>query len=890
MELAKTYAPQSIETKWYDYWMEHKFFASKPDPARKPFTIVIPPPNVTGVLHMGHMLNNTIQDILIRRARMQGFNACWVPGSDHASIATEAKVVQKLRAEGIKKSDLSRETFLQHAWAWANKHSDHIYKQLRQMGASCDWDRNTFTMDEHYYKSVVNVFVDLYDKGHIYRALRMVNWDVKAQTAVSDEEVFYRETTDELYYVKYFIEGSTTEYLTVATTRPETIMADTAVAVHPLDERYTHLHGKMAIVPLINKPVPIITDEYVDRKFGTGCLKVTPAHDKTDYEIGLRHNLPILDIIDFDGRLNQNAQFFIGFDSEEARPMAAVELEKQGLIVKREPLTHAKGYSERTDAVIEPKLSMQWFLSMKQICQPALDAVVNGEVQIIPDKFVATYRYWMENVKDWCLSRQLWWGQQIPAYFIKNPDEKPEKWQFVVAQNITQAVERARRLTNNPDITENNLQQDPDVLDTWASSWLWPIEVFKGYSNPNNEEINYYYPTNVLVTAPEILFFWVARMIIAGIEYRAEKPFSHVYLTGIVRDKLRRKMSKSLGNSPDTMEVIAQHGADGLRMGIMLSSPAGNDILYDEELVLQGRNFANKIWNALRLVKSWTTEGGATKNPDNEPLIAWFGSKLNQFIDQTEALYADFKLSEIIKSLYNFIWDDFCGTYLEMAKPEYGQPIDLYTYNATLQFFEDLMKLLHPFMPFITEEVYHTLCRRANPADCIVVARYPQAQTIDNAALLAGEQVAELIRKLRDTRVKLQLKPRDLINLALKTVDASASGWIAWKQLLVRKAYLSEFELVNAEVPNSVSLLVGNDVFFITTSTGNLIDTEAERSRLQKELEYLEGFRDSVLKKLNNERFVQNAKSEVVALEQKKLEDAEQKITSLQEGLARLTN
>ncbi|HNA58315.1 MAG TPA: valine--tRNA ligase, partial [Chitinophagales bacterium] len=711
MEISKTYDPASIEKKWYAHWLANRYFHSKPD-NREPFTIVIPPPNVTGVLHMGHVLNNTIQDVLIRRARMQGKNACWVPGTDHASIATEAKVVKMLREQGIKKSSLSREDFLKHAWEWKEKYGGIILQQLKELGCSCDWDRTRFTMDDLYYDDVIDTFIDLYNKGYIYRGLRMVNWDPEARTALSNEEVIYQDVTSRLHYVKYQIKGDNV-YLTVATTRPETILGDTAICVHPDDERYKEFIGKTVLVPLIKREIPVIADTYVDMEFGTGALKITPAHDPNDYEIGLRYNLPVIDIMNEDGTLSEKAEILIGEDRMVARKKMVAMLEEEGYLVKIEELKNSVGFSERTNAMIEPRLSMQWFISMKEISKPALEHVMNGDINLHPEKFINTYRHWMENVKDWCISRQLWWGQRIPAWYNASGE-------FVVAKTEAEA----RAIFTSKGMSLDGFRQDEDVLDTWASSWLWPISVFNGMKDPKSADIEYYYPTQVLVTAPEILFFWVARMIIAGYEYRNEKPFSDVYLTGIVRDKLRRKMSKSLGNSPDPLDLIAQYGADAIRMGILLCSPAGNDIIYDDKLIEQGRNFNNKLWNVLRLIKGWeVTETSQTKN---EAAIQWFDSKLNDTINTINDHFEQFRISDALMCLYNFIWDDFCSWYLEFIKPEFGQPIDSITYEKTIDFFEGCLKLLHPYMPFITEEIWHLL-RDRKAGDDIVITQLNDA-------------------------------------------------------------------------------------------------------------------------------------------------------------------
>ena len=877
--ISSKYNPSEIEDKWYAKWVSNQLFKSTPD-SRPAYTIVIPPPNVTGVLHMGHMLNNTIQDVLVRRKRMSGYNACWVPGTDHASIATEAKVVGMLREQGIKKSEIGREKFLEYAFEWKEKYGGIILQQLRKLGASCDWDRTHFTMDEDYYKAVIDVFVDLYEKGYIYRGLRMVNWDCVALTAVSDEEVIFEVQNDKLYYVKYFIEGSE-EFVTIATTRPETIMADVAVAVHPEDERFKHLHGKKVLVPLVNRLVPILADEYVDMEFGTGCLKITPTHDKNDYEIGTKHNLEVIDILNPNGTLSEAAQFFVGESREKARKLVAKELAARDLLLKEDPYTHKVGTSERTKAVIEPRLSMQWFLNMKEISKPALEAVANGEVKLIPEKFINTYRHWMENVKDWCLSRQLWWGHRIPAYFIKEAGKGNDESAFVVARSLEEALEKAKALTGNANLQASDLKQDDDVLDTWASSWLWPIEVFKGISNPDNEDFNYYYPTNDLVTASEILFFWVARMIIAGYEYTGKKPFQNVYLTGIVRDHLGRKMSKSLGNSPDPLDLIRDYGADGVRVGMLLCSPAGNDLKYDNSLVEQGRNFANKIWNAFRLVKGWETSAAETS--DMEQLaIDWFVSRMNEVRTELEDLFEKFRLSDALLAIYKLIWDDFCSWFLEMVKPPYQQPISLATQQKILAIFEELMLILHPFMPFISEEIWQNLAERGEN-DSICVAQYTAIGEV-NAKLLADmNTIQQFIVAVRAFKAEKQLAPKAEIELYLKTEDTAF--FLAYKDLLNKFLFLEKLEFVSEKVAGAGSLLIGTTEAFVPLKN---IDIAAEKDKIEKEIAYLEGFLQSVMKKLGNESFVAKAKPEAVAAEQKKKDDTEAKLAALRAGLATL--
>jgi len=869
MEISKTYDPASIEKKWYAHWLANRYFHSKPD-NREPFTIVIPPPNVTGVLHMGHVLNNTIQDVLIRRARMQGKNACWVPGTDHASIATEAKVVKMLREQGIKKSSLSREDFLKHAWEWKEKYGGIILQQLKELGCSCDWDRTRFTMDDLYYDDVIDTFIDLYNKGYIYRGLRMVNWDPEARTALSNEEVIYQDVTSRLHYVKYQIKGDNV-YLTVATTRPETILGDTAICVHPDDERYKEFIGKTVLVPLIKREIPVIADTYVDMEFGTGALKITPAHDPNDYEIGLRYNLPVIDIMNEDGTLSEKAEILIGEDRMVARKKMVAMLEEEGYLVKIEELKNSVGFSERTNAMIEPRLSMQWFISMKEISKPALEHVMNGDINLHPEKFINTYRHWMENVKDWCISRQLWWGQRIPAWYNASGE-------FVVAKTEAEA----RAIFTSKGMSLDGFRQDEDVLDTWASSWLWPISVFNGMKDPKSADIEYYYPTQVLVTAPEILFFWVARMIIAGYEYRNEKPFSDVYLTGIVRDKLRRKMSKSLGNSPDPLDLIAQYGADAIRMGILLCSPAGNDIIYDDKLIEQGRNFNNKLWNVLRLIKGWeVTETSQTKN---EAAIQWFDSKLNDTINTINDHFEQFRISDALMCLYNFIWDDFCSWYLEFIKPEFGQPIDSITYEKTIDFFEGCLKLLHPYMPFITEEIWHLL-RDRKAGDDIVITQLNDAGNINNNILASGNEAKELISRIRDIRAKNNVSPKVAASLY---AEGDITSMQAFRAVIMKMANLEVFESVTGDVKNAVTFLVGTQKFFVVVQME--INIEDERKKLEEQIAYQKGFLLSVDKKLSNEKFVGSAPAAVVDLERRKKADAEEKIRILEESLRNLGN
>lgn len=877
MALSKKYNPVAVEEKWYASWMKQGFFKSKPNPEKEPFTIVIPPPNVTGVLHMGHMLNNTIQDVLIRKARMQGKEALWVPGTDHASIATEAKVVGMLKEKGIDKHDLTREEFLEHAWEWKEKHGGIILEQLKKLGASCDWDRTAFTMDEERSESVIKVFVDLHKKGKIYRGVRMVNWDPQAKTAVSDEEVNYKEEQSKLYYINYKIVGED-GHVTIATTRPETILGDTAVCVNPKDERFQHLKGKKVIVPLVNREVPIIEDEYVDMEFGTGCLKITPAHDINDYEIGIRHNLESIDIFNDDGTINERGEVFVGEDRFKARKLAAKKLEEESQLAKVEDYVNKVGYSERTDAVIEPKLSMQWFLAMKEISEPAWKNVMNDTIRLIPSKFKNTYNHWMENVKDWCISRQLWWGHRIPAYYLPNSNE------FVVAETADEALQLAKEKTGNADLTITDLRQDEDVLDTWFSSWLWPISVFDGIRHPDSDEINYYYPTDALVTAPEILFFWVARMIIAGYEYRGDLPFKDVYLTGIVRDHLRRKMSKSLGNSPDPLDLIKQYGADGVRTGMLFSSPAGNDLLFDVKLCEQGRNFNNKVWNALRLVKGWkTAENVAPEIGSDEVAIEWMEARINQAMVELEDHFSKYRISDALMTIYKLVWSDFCSWYLEAIKPDFEKPIDAKTYERTIDLFESLMKLAHPFMPFITEEVYQQL-RERKEGDSIMVSPWPTPAEFDEDIIQKASKVFEAVTTIRNLRQQNGVSPKEKLKVYIK-VDNLGKYYPASK-LIWKLANIDEFDLVTRKVDNSVSFHIGADEWFVPLNKE--IDVEKEIKIIDEEIAYLNGFLNSVNKKLNNERFVQNAPEKVVALEKKKKSDAENRVKALEEKLSNL--
>ncbi|MEE1943565.1 valine--tRNA ligase [Pedobacter sp. KR3-3] len=887
MSISTKYDPTAAEDKWYSYWLDKKFFHSTPD-EREPYTIVIPPPNVTGVLHMGHMLNNTIQDVLIRKARMQGKNACWVAGTDHASIATEAKVVAMLKERGISKKDLSREEFLKYAWEWKEKYGGIILDQLKKLGASCDWDRTRFTMEEDLSEAVIDSFIHLYKKGNIYRGVRMVNWDPTGKTAVSDEEVIRKEVNQKLYYIKYEVksEGEPSAFLTIATTRPETIMADSAICINPNDERYTHLHGKKVFVPLINREIPIIQDEYVTMEFGTGCLKVTPAHDLNDYELGVKHKLPVIDILNDDGTLNDKAEILIGEDRFVARKKIAKVLEESGHLEKVEDYKSQVGFSERTDAVIEPKLSLQWFSKMDQLAKPALEDVLNGEVKLIPEKFINTYRHWMENVKDWCISRQLWWGQRIPAWYFQHEEPVVAKTKAEAIEELINRVPERREWSEESKAgfrkqAEEFITQDEDVVDTWFSSWLWPITVFDGFKDPQNKDFNYYYPTNDLVTAPEILFFWVARMIMAGREFTGKKPFTNVYLTGIVRDKLGRKMSKSLGNSPDPIGLIEKYGADGVRVGMLMSSPAGNDLMFDEAYCEQGRNFANKIWNAFRLVKGWEVDE-TLANP-NQKAIAWFESRFSEALAEIESNFKQYRLSEALMATYKLVWDDFCAWYLEMIKPQYQHPVDAETKKITIQYFEQILRLLHPFMPFLTEELYHDeLFGERAEMDCCIVADYPVIGQVNEILLKEAELVKGLVSEIRNVRNKRQISPKEALPLAIKV--NSGLDYKAWENIIFKLANIEQIELVNDKVAGAASFMVGNDEFFI--SLGGNVDAEAEKERLTKELEYLQGFLKSVDAKLSNERFVQNAKPEIIANERNKKADAESKIAIITESLA----
>ncbi|MCB0804152.1 MAG: valine--tRNA ligase [Bacteroidales bacterium] len=875
MEIPSRYNPEKTEDKWYKFWMEKGLFKSSPDD-REPFCIVIPPPNVTGVLHMGHMLNNTIQDVLVRRARMQGKNALWLPGTDHASIATEAKVVDKLQNEGIKKTEIGRDAFMEHAWEWKEKHGGIILEQLKKLGASCDWDRTRFTMEEALYESVIQVFVDLYNKGLIYRGVRMVNWDPKALTALSDEEVIYKEVQSKLYYVRYKVEGPDNEYVTIATTRPETILGDTAVCINPNDDRFKDLRGKRVLVPLVNRSVPIIEDEYVDMEFGTGCLKITPAHDINDYEIGIRHNLESIDIFNDNGTLSEKAQLYIGKDRFEVRDTIVKDLEAAGNLVKIDDYLNKVGYSQRTDEVIEPKLSMQWFMKMAEMAKPALDVVMNDTVQFHPPKFKNTYQHWMENVRDWCISRQLWWGQRIPAWYLPNGEH-------VVAENEGKALELAREKFDS-NLTAEDLRQDEDVLDTWFSSWLWPISVFDGIRYPDNEDIKYYYPTNDLVTAPDILFFWVARMIMAGLEYRNDIPFKNVYLTGMVRDKQGRKMSKSLGNSPDPIGLIDRFGADGVRVGMLLTSPAGNDLPFDDSLCEQGRNFSNKVWNALRLVKGWNVDETLVQPEYAKVSVEWFESKMHAEIAVIEDHYEKYRISDALMAVYKLIWDDFCSWYLEMIKPEYQKPIDRITLAKTIAIFEDLMKLAHPFMPFITEEIWHFLGERSEE-ESIMITPMPKAAEFDKNLLDIFSIEKEVVVAVRKLRAEKNIPNKQAIDLFVRK-NNKQKAVRTFDKVIMKLCNICEITYVDNKVPNSAGFIVGATEFFVPL--GDSVDVEAEITKLEEELNYTRGFLNSVKKKLSNERFVNNAPDAVVDKERKKQADAEARIRVIEEQLAAL--
>ena len=876
MELASKYNPADVEGKWYQYWLDNHLFSSKPD-SREPYTIVIPPPNVTGVLHMGHMLNNTIQDILVRRARMEGKNACWVPGTDHASIATEAKVVNKLAAQGIKKTDLTRDEFLKHAWEWTDEHGGIILKQLRKLGASCDWDRTAFTMDEKRSESVIKVFVDLYNKGLIYRGVRMVNWDPKALTALSDEEVIYKEEHGKLYYLRYKVEGDAEgRYAVVATTRPETIMGDTAMCINPNDPKNAWLKGKKVIVPLVGREIPVIEDDYVDIEFGTGCLKVTPAHDVNDYMLGEKYNLPSIDIFNDNGTLSEAAGLYVGMDRFDVRKQIEEDLRNADLLEKVEAYENKVGFSERTNVPIEPKLSMQWFLKMEHLAQIALEPVMNDDIKFYPPKFKNTYRHWMENIKDWCISRQLWWGHRIPAYFL------PEGG-YVVAETEEKALELAKEKCGNPNLTMSDLRQDEDVLDTWFSSWLWPISLFDGINNPDNEEINYYYPTSDLVTGPDIIFFWVARMIMAGYEYRGKMPFKSVYFTGIVRDKLGRKMSKSLGNSPDPLQLIEQYGADGVRMGLMLAAPAGNDIPFDDALCEQGRNFNNKIWNAFRLIKGWEVSAEVPVPEASELAIRWFEAKQNEVAAEVADLFSKYRLSEALMAVYKLFWDEFSSWYLEMIKPAYGQPINRKVYEATIGFFDNLLHLLHPFMPFITEELWQHLCDRTD-GESLMVSPLSMSALVDEDIIREFEVVKEVISNIRSIRLQKNIAQKEALELQV----IGENPVVAFNAVITKMCNLSSIDVVENKADASVAFMVGTIEFVIPLEAYGTLFMEAEIARMEAELKHKEGFLQGVLKKLGNEKFVNNAPAAVLEMERKKQADAESIIKSLKESIAAL--
>ncbi len=892
MSLSTKYNPSEVEDKWYEHWMNNGYFHAKVNPDKEPYSIVIPPPNVTGVLHMGHMLNNTIQDILIRKARMEGKEALWLPGTDHASIATEAKVVKMLREQGIKKSDLTREEFLNHAWEWKEKYGGIILQQLRKLGASCDWDRTAFTMDDGYYKAVIRVFVDLYKKGYIYRGLRMVNWDVEAKTTVSNEEVIYadQDEVSKLYKFQYSIKDSD-EKVVIATQRPETIMGDTAIAVNPKDDRFKHLIGQIALVPVINREIPIIGDDYVEIEFGTGCLKVTPAHDPNDYEIGQRHNLEVIDTINLDGTLNEKCEIpeYVGLDRFEVRKRVIKDFDKAGYLMGHEEFTTRIGRSERTNSIIEPKLSLQWFIKMKDISRQAHKAVMDDEVELLPGKFKNTYNHWMENVRDWCISRQLWWGQQIPAYYFGEGEDD-----FVVAETKEEALELAKEKSGNSSLSSDQLKQDEDVLDTWASSWLFPIAPFNGFDDEyfdqetgkiikgKNADLDYFYPTSTLVTAPEILFFWVARMIIAGYEYMDEKPFKHVYLTGIVRDKQRRKMSKSLGNSPDPLDLIADYGADAVRTGMLFSSPAGNDLLFDMELVQQGGKFSNKIWNAFRLVKGWEVDESLDGEADTTA-IDWFTARFNQALAEVEDHYSKFRISDALMSTYKLIWDDFCSWYLEMVKPAYGEPIAASLREATIRFFEDIMKLLHPFMPFITEEIWSHLKDREE-GDDVIVAKYPIAEKFDSQIIEQAKLAFEVTSNVRNLRSSNGMSPKEQLALIINT--SNSAPYQAFEKVIMKMANLESLSFSDDKVTGAAGFVIKGDEFFVPMD--GAIDIEKEKEEISKELQRLQGFLKGIMGKLNNERFVNNAPEQVVATEKKKQADTEAKINVLEEKLKSL--
>jgi valyl-tRNA synthetase len=873
MNIPTKYNPAEVEDKWYEYWMKNDYFHSEPD-EREPYTIVIPPPNVTGVLHMGHMLNNTLQDVLTRRMRMKGYNACWVPGTDHASIATEAKVVAKLKSEGISKDQLTREEFLEHAWDWTHKHGGIILEQLKKLGASCDWKRTKFTLDDDLYESVIKVFIDLYNKGKIYRGYRMVNWDPEAKTTLSDEEVIYNDEQGHLYYINYPIAGREDEYIQIATTRPETILGDTAIAVSPQNEKYKKYIGQKAIVPISGREIPIIADDYVDPEFGTGALKITPAHDPNDKEIGERHNLEVINIFNEDATLNEYGLHYQGKDRDVVKKEIVEELKEKGFIEKIEPHMHRVGRSERTNAVIEPRISRQWFLKMKELAEPAIKAVRNEEVKIIPKKFENTYFHWMENVRDWNISRQLWWGHRIPAYYYGEGEND-----FVVAENIEKALELARKKTGNSSLQLTDLKQDEDALDTWFSSWLWPMSVFDGIRNPDNPDFKYYYPTNDLVTAPEILFFWVARMIMAGYEFAGEKPFENVYLTGIVRDKLGRKMSKSLGNSPDPIKMMKEYGADAVRVGMLLTSPAGNDLPFDMELVLQGRNFANKIWNGFRLLKTWEIDEKKIQPDYAKTAVKWFNNKFQKTLNEIEEDFSKYRISNALMKIYKLIWDDYSSWFLEMVKPGYGEKMDPKTYNEIIEILENNLKVLHPFMPFITEEIWQYIKERT-PQEAIIIAKYPEKKDFDEDFINEMEQVQEVISNIRKIRTEKQIPQKESLKLQ-RVIKQPLSE--EWDDIIIKLANVSEIENLEQAPIDTTSFRVKFNEYFVPLE--GLIDEEAEKQKMEEELKYLEGFLQSVRKKLSNERFVNNAPAQVVEKEKQKEADAIEKIKLLQSRL-----
>ena len=875
-EINTKYDPIAVEDKWYQFWMENRFFHSEPD-SRPAYSIVIPPPNVTGVLHMGHMLNNTIQDVMIRRARMKGFNAVWVPGTDHASIATEAKVVAYLKEQGIDKKDLTREEFLKHAWEWKEKYGGIILKQLRKLGASCDWDRTKFTMDPEMSESVIDVFVDLYNKGKIYRGVRMVNWDPKALTAVSDEEVIYKELQSKLYYVRYQIEGEENEYITIATTRPETILGDTAICMHPEDERYAKYKGKRAIVPLVNRSIPLIYDEYVEREFGTGALKITPAHDINDYNLGIKHHLETINIFNDNGTLNENAQFLVGVDRFEARKAIVPMLEEAGNLVKIEDYTNKVGFSERTNEVIEPKLSLQWFCKMGELAKPALDAVMNGDITFHPEKFKNTYAHWMENIKDWCISRQLWWGHRIPAWYLPNHE-------FVVAHNADEALNIARQKFPELNLTANDLKQDEDVMDTWFSSWLWPLSVFDGIRHPDNPEINYYYPTAVLITAPDIIFFWVARMIMAGLEWRGKIPFKDVYFTGTVRDKLHRKMSKQLGNSPDPIMLMEKYGADGVRFGMLLSSPAGNDLLFDESLCEQGRNFSNKLWNAFRLVRGWQIDDNLPQPLHTETAVKWIRERITEVFHGVQWNVKRYRISEALMDIYKLVWDDFCSCFLEVVKPGFQQPMDGKTYREIIDIFEILMQFLHPFMPFITEELWHTMRQRGEKESIMMTQMPVMSNDADQKVLDNFAAARKVIDQVRRIRTEKNIPQKKALTLNVYTNPSAANP--ATDAVIAKLCNLERIDYLEGNDVDGASF-IENKIQYSMPLTG-LVDMDEEIKKLEADLQYAEGFLQNVLKKLSNERFVNNAPQQVVDIERKKQADAEEKIRIIKEQLAKL--